>query len=53
MHLYASLSRFIPPEVAALFERVGSVAAAAPPLVAAEPAAPVIDLRARLGSAWD
>ena len=60
-HLYGGLSRFIPPEVAALFDRVGPAALvgdlqtgelqagelqSAPPLpVAAQPL--------RLGSAWD
>jgi DNA helicase-2/ATP-dependent DNA helicase PcrA len=56
-HLYGGLSRFIPPGVAALFERVvggehvvggESDAAAAPPEV---PAAPAITLR--LGGHWD
>ncbi len=52
-HLYGSLSRFVPPEVAAMFERVGPVAAGA--IVAApaelELAAP-LDIKARLRSAW-
>jgi DNA helicase-2/ATP-dependent DNA helicase PcrA len=48
-HLYGGLSRFIPPEVAALFERVAPPAeAAAPP-----PAPPPAAMPLRLGSAWD
>jgi DNA helicase-2/ATP-dependent DNA helicase PcrA len=51
-HLYGSLSRFVPPEVAALFERVapkGPAAAAGPVLPAFGPT----DLGQRLRSAWD
>jgi DNA helicase-2/ATP-dependent DNA helicase PcrA len=51
MHLYASLSRFIPPEVAALFERVGPAAPTAE--AAPQAAAPLMDLREKLRSAWD
>ncbi len=52
MHLYASLSRFIPPAVAALFERVAPVSAAGDARTTA-PAAPVMDLGAKLRAAWD
>lgn len=52
MHLYASLSRFIPPPVAALFERVAPVSAPGDAPLAA-PAAPVMDLGAKLRAAWD
>ncbi len=52
-HLYGSLSRFVPPEVAAMFERVGPVAAVAMERTAAELEflAP-LDIKARLRSAW-
>jgi DNA helicase-2/ATP-dependent DNA helicase PcrA len=49
-HLYGSLTRFIPPEVALHFDRVGPAA-----LAAAEPAVaplPVIDLMARVRRAF-
>ena len=49
-HLYASLSRFIPPQVAALFEAVGPDAPAAsdaPPAAAAS-----IDVAARVRALW-
>jgi len=52
-HLYGGLSRFIPPAVAALFERVApaaDVALTGPSPLAAPPAAA---LPIRLGSAWD
>jgi DNA helicase-2/ATP-dependent DNA helicase PcrA len=52
-HLYGSLSRFIPPPVAALFERVGPAAPSAIETAQAGPAlgAP-LDIAARLRSAW-
>jgi DNA helicase-2/ATP-dependent DNA helicase PcrA len=50
-HLYASLSRFIPPEVASLFERVGPVSPTEPPLQVQE--GPVLfDLADRLRRDW-
>ena len=51
-HLFGGLSRFIPPAVAALFERVGP---AAPMNDAADAAGPwpAIAQPLRLGSAWD
>jgi DNA helicase-2/ATP-dependent DNA helicase PcrA len=51
-HLYGGLSRFIPPEVAALFERVGPAAPAAAAQLATG-TTPTVDLRERLRSAWD
>jgi DNA helicase II / ATP-dependent DNA helicase PcrA len=60
-HLYGSLSRFIPPPVAALFERVGPAAPAlsapsARSTTGPAPAAPdfgaPLDIAARLRSAW-
>jgi DNA helicase II / ATP-dependent DNA helicase PcrA len=52
-HLYATLSRFIPPEVAARFQAIGPsagpVSATPAPQLAA---APLIDIAARLRSAW-
>ncbi|MBL0090524.1 MAG: ATP-dependent helicase [Ideonella sp.] len=51
-HLYGGLSRFIPPGVAALFERVGPSADQALTSVAM-PAAGTIDLGRQLKSAWD
>jgi DNA helicase-2/ATP-dependent DNA helicase PcrA len=51
-HLYGGLSRFIPPEVAALFERVGP-AAGDGSLASRAARAPRVDVRGRLGSAWD
>ncbi len=52
-HLYGGLSRFIPPAVAALFERVAP--AAESPLTGPSPLAtpPVAATPIRLGSAWD
>lgn len=51
-HLYATLTRFIPPHVAAAFEAVTDVSCAPPPLLAAEPAPPVLQLGALLGRGW-
>ena len=50
-HLYGGLSRFIPPEVAALFERVATSGggAVAEPIRMPQPSA----LRLRLGAIWD
>jgi DNA helicase-2/ATP-dependent DNA helicase PcrA len=52
-HLYGGLSRFIPPAVAALFERVAATADG--PLTGLSPSAtpPVAAMPIRLGSAWD
>jgi DNA helicase-2/ATP-dependent DNA helicase PcrA len=54
-HLYGGLSRFIPPEVAACFERVADAGAA--PADAIAPAASAMPAlaagRLDLGSAWD
>jgi DNA helicase-2/ATP-dependent DNA helicase PcrA len=52
-HLYGGLTRFIPPAVAALFERVGPAAPVRALPGAATAAAPVVDVRERLRSAWD
>src|SRR5437867_3673700 len=51
-HLYASLSRFIPPEVAALFEAVGPAAPPADELVTLSAAAG-IDVPAQARALWD
>jgi len=50
-HLYGGLSRFIPPDVAALFERVAVTerGAAADPIAAL----PVASATLRLGAIWD
>ena len=52
-HLYGALSRFIPPEVAALFERVGPTEAQAAPGPAAPGVAALAATALRLGAAWD
>ena len=54
-HLYGGLSRFIPPEVAALFEQVADTGLAAGPTGqrAADQAPPTTTTNLRLGSAWD
>jgi DNA helicase-2/ATP-dependent DNA helicase PcrA len=53
-HLYGGLTRFIPPAVAALFERVGpSAPVRALPGGAGATAAPAVDVRERLRAAWD
>ncbi|MBI5256321.1 MAG: ATP-dependent helicase [Burkholderiales bacterium] len=52
-HLYGSLTRFIPPPVAALFERVGPAAPPAPAACAPAAAPPRIDIGERLRAAWD
>jgi DNA helicase-2/ATP-dependent DNA helicase PcrA len=54
-HLYASLTRFIPPEVAAAFEPVGPGQALAAPVVPAFPPTPTqaIDVAARVRALWD
>jgi DNA helicase-2/ATP-dependent DNA helicase PcrA len=53
-HLWGGLSRFIPPPVAACFERVG---ASRPEMVESRQntgsGAPAFDLAARVRSAWD
>jgi DNA helicase-2/ATP-dependent DNA helicase PcrA len=51
-HLYASLSRFIPPEVAALFEAVGPATPPTDELVTLSAAAG-IDVAARARALWD
>jgi DNA helicase-2/ATP-dependent DNA helicase PcrA len=49
-HVYASLTRFIPPQVAALFERLQrSIAPREAPIAAAVPA---VDIAARVRAAW-
>lgn len=50
-HVYASLSRFIPPEVAAQFEAVGITNAIEATPTA--PAIPQVDIAARIKSMWD
>jgi DNA helicase-2/ATP-dependent DNA helicase PcrA len=47
-HLYGGLTRFVPDEVAALFDRTGPAAAPSPAPAAPEPAPPAIDLPARV-----
>jgi DNA helicase-2/ATP-dependent DNA helicase PcrA len=53
-HLWGGLSRFLPPQVAACFERVG---VARPDPAASRPGtendAPAFDLAARVRAAWD
>lgn len=53
-HVYGSLTRFIPPDVAAAFEPVGPGNALAAPLEPAIPATPTleIDVAARVRSLW-
>jgi DNA helicase-2/ATP-dependent DNA helicase PcrA len=51
-HLYATLTRFIPPEVAAQFECIGP-AAPAPLAAPAVTAAPLVDIAAQVRSAWN
>nr|WP_217283538.1 ATP-dependent helicase [Aquabacterium terrae] len=51
-HLYAGLTRFIPPAVADLFDRCGPVGAE-PTAPVLAPAAPRIDIGERLRAAWD
>jgi DNA helicase-2/ATP-dependent DNA helicase PcrA len=52
-HLYATLSRFIPPQVGAMFKAIGpSAIAPGRNDVAALPSAPLIDVAAQLRSAW-
>jgi DNA helicase-2/ATP-dependent DNA helicase PcrA len=53
-HLWGALSRFIPPQVAACFERVAAVQSE--PVVSwptTGPEAPALDLAARVRSTWD
>jgi DNA helicase II / ATP-dependent DNA helicase PcrA len=50
-HLYAALTRFIPPDVAAGFECIGP-AAPAPLAAPAVAAAPLINVAAQVRSAW-
>jgi DNA helicase-2/ATP-dependent DNA helicase PcrA len=53
-HLYGGLTRFIPPAVAALFERVGpSAPVRALPGATGASTAPAVDVRERLRAAWD
>lgn len=51
-HLYAQLTRFIPPAVADLFDELTPVAAAEAPAAAAPPPAEPVDLLARLRARW-
>ncbi len=52
-HVYATLSRFIPPEVAAQFEMVGPAPSADPAAPAADAPAPApIDVASRVRSLW-
>ena len=51
LHMYGSLTRFIPPEVAGCFERVAPAAAAAAPDGAAAPG-PVVDVAGLAASMW-
>ena len=52
-HLYATLSRFIPPEVAARFQAVGpSAPLAGPGAPGPLPALALVDITAQLRSAW-
>ncbi len=52
-HLYGGLSRFIPPAVAALFERVAAPADSPLAGPAPLPTPPIAAAPIRLGSAWD
>jgi DNA helicase-2/ATP-dependent DNA helicase PcrA len=52
-HLYGGLSRFIPPAVAALFDRVGPAEGADGSADAGAGPAPAMAQPLRLGSAWD
>ena len=52
-HLYASLSRFIPPAVAALFERISPDSSARDAKPSAERLAAVVNVAERLRAAWD
>jgi DNA helicase-2/ATP-dependent DNA helicase PcrA len=51
-HLYASLTRFVPPGVAQHFERVGPGTQALPSPAFAARAAPAIDVAAQLRARW-
>lgn len=51
-HLYAQLTRFIPPAVADLFDELTPVAADEAPAAAAPPPAEPVDLLARLRARW-
>ena len=50
-HVYASLTRFIPPEVAERFDRVAALRPVEAALVAAEPG-PAMDVAARVKALW-
>jgi DNA helicase-2/ATP-dependent DNA helicase PcrA len=50
-HVYGSLTRFIPPHVAQMFERTQPAASAAPVDTVA-PGAPAVDIAARVRSLW-
>ena len=52
-HLYGGLSRFIPPAVAAHFERVGPPAAVPAARPAGTATVPAVNVRERLRAAWD
>ncbi|WP_369973836.1 ATP-dependent helicase [Pelomonas sp. KK5] len=52
VHVYATLSRFIPGKVARLFEQVGAAPRGPVPAADAAPAAPAIDVAARVRSLW-
>lgn len=51
-HVYAALTRFIPPQIHGHFERVGPSAAAEAGLVAAVPQGPSNDVSARMRAGW-
>ncbi|MDY0748663.1 ATP-dependent helicase [Paucibacter sp. R3-3] len=51
VHVYATLTRFIPGKVARLFEQVGAAPRA--PLAQAAPVVPTVDVGAKVRSLWD
>jgi DNA helicase-2/ATP-dependent DNA helicase PcrA len=48
-HMYASLTRFIPPELAGLFETVASCRVGSPDVLSS---VPVADVASRLSARW-
>ncbi len=49
-HVYGSLTRFIPPELAPLFEQIGSQGSGEP--CDAQKAPPVLDISVTIRSLW-
>ena len=52
-HLYATLTRFIPPEVASQFDWIGQAAGSQATSAAPLPDGPAIDVASRVRSLWD